>query len=582
MTMAITVVDLAPNAWGLIASGPGNFDIELRTRGVIKLREASSLPVGEPDDDSAYRVLNSDESIQSSLDAGENLYGWLGDSNDNVKVSVDQVVITSGSGGSAAEGAIGDAAWSGTGNGTIVAILKAIWTKLAYGQGVKTGSLSVTVASDDDLQGKLGALTETAPANDTASSGLNGRLQRIAQNLTSLFGAKVTAVTALGAGGSGTIGWLSAIWDKLSTQLAFGQGVKAASHPVTIASDDDIQGKIGSLTETAPASDTASSGLNGRLQRVAQRLTSLIAQVPAVLGQTTKSGSLAVTIASDDDLQAKVGSLTETAPASDTASSGLNGRLQRIAQNLTTMTGRAVAQLGARTVAQSPAVNIATDDAILGAINETAPASDTATAGHNGRLQRIAQRLTSLIALLPVALGQGTMAQSMRVVLPSDQSTLPVNQTTAAYDIPLTITRPANTTAYSANDDVGGALTFANAGPSGATIMITGAQLELDISAIPSGMTSFRLYLYSATPPSALADNAAWDLPSGDRSSYLGYIDLGTPIDLGSTCYCEVFGLAKQIKLASTSLYGYLVTNGGYTSAANSEVYVVTLHAVAV
>jgi len=32
----------------------------------------------------------------------------------------------------------------------------------------------------------------------------------------------------------------------------------------------------GALTETAPVTDTASSGLNGRLQRIAQRLTSLI------------------------------------------------------------------------------------------------------------------------------------------------------------------------------------------------------------------------------------------------------------------------------------------------------------------
>src|SRR5205085_9744436 len=37
----------------------------------------------------------------------------------------------------------------------------------------------------------------------------------------------------------------------------------------------------GALTETAPANDTASSGLNGRLQRIAQRLTSLIAPLPA-------------------------------------------------------------------------------------------------------------------------------------------------------------------------------------------------------------------------------------------------------------------------------------------------------------
>ncbi len=46
----------------------------------------------------------------------------------------------------------------------------------------------------------------------------------------------------------------------------------------------DFDSKVGALTETAPATDTASSGLNGRLQRVAQRLTSLIALLPAALG----------------------------------------------------------------------------------------------------------------------------------------------------------------------------------------------------------------------------------------------------------------------------------------------------------
>jgi len=44
------------------------------------------------------------------------------------------------------------------------------------------------------------------------------------------------------------------------------------------------------------------------------------------------------------------------------------------------------------------------NDTLVGAVNETAPASDTASSGLNGRLQRIAQRITSLIALLPAAL----------------------------------------------------------------------------------------------------------------------------------------------------------------------------------
>lgn len=40
-----------------------------------------------------------------------------------------------------------------------------------------------------------------------------------------------------------------------------------------------IDQAFGSLTETAPTTDTASSGLNGRAQRIAQRLTSLINMV---------------------------------------------------------------------------------------------------------------------------------------------------------------------------------------------------------------------------------------------------------------------------------------------------------------
>lgn len=56
---------------------------------------------------------------------------------------------------------------------------------------------------------------------------------------------------------------------------------------------------LGAVTETAPATDTASSGLNGRLQRIAQRLTSLIALLPASLGIKTAAGSLSIAPASD-------------------------------------------------------------------------------------------------------------------------------------------------------------------------------------------------------------------------------------------------------------------------------------------
>lgn len=74
---------------------------------------------------------------------------------------------------------------------------------------------------------------------------------------------------------------------------------------------------------------------------------------------------------------------------------------------------------GASTLAEQQA-----QSTLIGAVNETAPATDTASSGLNGRLQRIAQRLTSLIGILPAALGQNTSAGSLAVVLSSQQETL--------------------------------------------------------------------------------------------------------------------------------------------------------------
>ena len=162
------------------------------------------------------------------------------------------------------------------------------------------------------------------------------------------------------------------------------------------------------------------------------------------------------------------------------------------------------------------------------------------------------------------------------------------------YSAKVSTTRPANTTpAYDANDVVGAtaaAWTFPDVGPSdawqndllGANIMITSASLRVNLTAVPATMTSFRLYLYNVTPPSALADKAAFDLPDGDRSGFLGYIDLGTPIDIGSTLYVQTDGINKQVTLAagSSTLYGYLVTNGTYTPT-SGEVYAIELNTAA-
>jgi hypothetical protein len=59
--------------------------------------------------------------------------------------------------------------------------------------------------------------------------------------------------------------------------------------------------ELGTLTETAPATDTASSGINGRLQRIAQRLSSLIALLPASIGQKANTTSLGVSLSTEQE-----------------------------------------------------------------------------------------------------------------------------------------------------------------------------------------------------------------------------------------------------------------------------------------
>lgn len=61
---------------------------------------------------------------------------------------------------------------------------------------VAAGAAGTLAAKVRGLSRDVGALTETAPATDTASSGLNGRLQRIAQNITTMISSLLTVVGA--------------------------------------------------------------------------------------------------------------------------------------------------------------------------------------------------------------------------------------------------------------------------------------------------------------------------------------------------------------------------------------------------
>ena len=150
--------------------------------------------------------------------------------------------------------------------------------------------------------------------------------------------------------------------------------------------------------------------------------------------------------------------------------------------------------------------------------------------------------------------------------------------TSGAYRTTATITRPSNATAYAAGDvvgDTGGSaiVSLTSAGPSGGFVLVQSVSLVFSDSVVPSGMGSFRVHMYSASP-TAIADNAAFDLVSGERDAYMGYIDLPAPLDFGSTIYTQTDYPGRLIKLAaaSTTLFAEIETRGAYTPVSASTV----------
>lgn len=134
-------------------------------------------------------------------------------------------------------------------------------------------------------------------------------------------------------------------------------------------------------------------------------------------------------------------------------------------------------------------------------------------------------------------------------------------------------TRPDNTTAYTALDVVGSATSsiheFTQVGPRGGDLIVFAAELMINLAAVPSGMAGFRLHMYSSSP-TAILDNAAFNLVSGDRDAYMGYAEFGTPEDLGSTLFSQARFVYAEAQLASgvTSIWGQLQTIGAYTPTA--------------
>lgn len=130
----------------------------------------------------------------------------------------------------------------------------------------------------------------------------------------------------------------------------------------TSANQTSEQTLIGAVTETTPTTDTASSGLNGRLQRIAQRLTSLIALLPGSLGQKARAASLAVTLSSED--------ITALTPSGTTSIAGIVDENLKQVNGVTVNVGTGAAGTGTQRVAVS-SDSFPTSQAVTGTFFQT-------------------------------------------------------------------------------------------------------------------------------------------------------------------------------------------------------------------
>lgn len=227
--------------------------------------------------------------------------------------------------------------------------------------------------------------------------------------------------------------------------------------PMMFNADGELLVSVDDLPLPTGAATAANQLLEiGELQDIEADVEAMSAKLPATLGQKAMAASLSVVVSSDQStIPVSAASLPlPTGAATEATLSSLNGKVTACdtgavvvsssalptgaatEATLSTLNGKVTACDTGAVVVSSSALpsgaateaTLAANGVLIGAVNEAAPGTDTASSGLNGRLQRIAQRLTSMIAQLPATLGQKTMANSLAVTMASDQSAVPTNE----------------------------------------------------------------------------------------------------------------------------------------------------------
>lgn len=200
-------------------------------------------------------------------------------------------------------------------------------------------------------------------------------------------------------------------------------------------------------------------------------------------------------------------------------------------------------------------------------------------------LQRIVQCEVDGTAVTPVAVGQTSAANSLPVVLAND--VVPTVKTRFIVAVSGTITRPAATDAYAANDAVSNSTTDGSVTSQTITVSnvndapISIERMRLNSTDTGVGGKAFRIWCYAADPTANSgivgADNEAY---STKRGSFIGTLS-GTfrTFSDGSVAVCVPDEGSRIITLpvsGAATIYILLQTLEAFNPSANSTTFIAT------
>lgn len=211
-------------------------------------------------------------------------------------------------------------------------------------------------------------------------------------------------------------------------------------------------------------------------------------------------------------------------------------------------------------------------DVALGSTTDAAVDTDT-TGTVSGKLRGLVKLFVNFLDRLPAALtGSGNLKTAVQEALPAGENHIGA---TGGHTVQAqaTLTRPADTALYTANDAVANNTTAGSVTPlewtlarvSGGGVTIQRARL---ITSKASMTARFRLWLFTSSPTVTAGDNAAFAVTLANADARIGYIDFSTIVS-GSDC-TDYYGTLvtngpAAVVPAATKIYGLLQTLDGWT-----------------